>query len=62
MEHEEHLRCIGVPIRDTQGYVYASLSLSGLAEINTYDRLKVMAPSLINKGLEISKRLGYHPD
>jgi DNA-binding IclR family transcriptional regulator len=62
MEHEEHLRCIGVPIRDAQGYVYASLSLSGLVEINTYDRFKVMVPSLVYKGLEISKRLGYHPD
>jgi DNA-binding IclR family transcriptional regulator len=62
MEHEEHLRCIGVPIRDAHGHVCASLSLSGPAERNTHDRLKAIVPSLIDKGLEISKRLGYRPD
>jgi DNA-binding IclR family transcriptional regulator len=60
MEHEEHLRCIGAPIRNVQGEVFASLSISGPAVRNTYERIETMAPSIVTAGLEISKRLGYH--
>jgi DNA-binding IclR family transcriptional regulator len=59
MEHEEHLRCIGAPIRNAQGYVFASISLSGPAERNTLGRLKSLAPAIMDRCIEISKRLGY---
>jgi len=61
MEHEEHLRCVGAPIRNARGEVFASLSLSGPAERNTYERIESMAPSVMRAGVEISRRLGYRP-
>jgi DNA-binding IclR family transcriptional regulator len=59
MEHEEHLRCIGAPIWNVQGEVFASLSISGPAVRNTYERIEAMASLVVTAGLEISKRLGY---
>lgn len=59
MEHEEHLRCVGAPIFNSQGSVFASLSLSGPAERNTMERILEMAPEVVAAGLEISRRLGW---
>jgi DNA-binding IclR family transcriptional regulator len=59
MEHEEHLRCIGAPIRNARGEVFASISLSGPAERNTLERLEQMAPALLEATAAISHRLGY---
>lgn len=59
MEHEEHLRCVGAPIFNSQGKVFASLSLSGPAERNTMERILEMAPEVVAAGLEISRRLGW---
>jgi len=59
MEHEDHLRCIGAPIWNAEGTVNASLSLSGPAERNTPERIREMAPSVVEAGLEISRRLGW---
>jgi DNA-binding IclR family transcriptional regulator len=61
MEHEEHLRCVGAPIRNANGEAFASLSLSGPAERNTYERIELMAPFVVRAGAEISRRLGYRP-
>jgi IclR family KDG regulon transcriptional repressor len=61
MEHEEHLRCVGAPIRNARGEVFASLSLSGPAERNTMERIREMAPHVVDAGMEISRRLGYRP-
>ncbi len=61
MEHEEHLRCIGAPIRNARGEVFASISLSGPAERNTLERLEQMAPALLEATETISRRLGYRP-
>jgi IclR family transcriptional regulator, KDG regulon repressor len=61
MEHEDHLRCVGAPIRNARGEVFASLSLSGPAERNTRERIEFMAPSAVRAGMEISRRLGYRP-
>jgi DNA-binding IclR family transcriptional regulator len=58
-EHEEHLRCVGAPVRNSRGEVFASLSLSGPAERNTLGRLEEIAPRLVQATLEISRRLGY---
>lgn len=59
MEHEEHLRCVGAPIFNSQGSVFAALSLSGPAERNTMERILEMAPEVVAAGLEISRRLGW---
>jgi DNA-binding IclR family transcriptional regulator len=59
MEHEDHLRCVGAPIRNARGEVFASLSLSGPAERNTYERIESMAPSVLRAVTEISRRLGW---
>lgn len=59
MEHEDHLRCVGAPIWNADGKVAASLSLSGPAERNTPERILEMAPSVVEAGLEISRRLGW---
>ena len=61
MEHEEHLRCVGAPIRNVHGEVFASLSLSGPAERNTHERILSMAPSVVRAATEISRRLGWRP-
>ncbi|MBP7495212.1 MAG: IclR family transcriptional regulator C-terminal domain-containing protein, partial [Spirochaetales bacterium] len=58
-EHEEHLRCIGAPIFNSEGEVFASVSLSGPAERNTLERIESMAPALLEATVEISHRLGY---
>jgi DNA-binding IclR family transcriptional regulator len=58
-EHEEHLRCVGAPVRNSRGEVFASLSLSGPAERNTLGRLEEIAPRLVRATNEISRRLGY---
>ncbi|GAB1483241.1 IclR family transcriptional regulator [Treponema sp.] len=59
MEHEDHLRCVGAPIRNARGQVFASLSISGPAERNTHERIQHMAPSAVRSCMEISRRIGY---
>lgn len=61
MEHEDHLRCVGAPIRNARGEVFASLSVSGPAERNTRERVESMAPMVMQAASEISRRLGYRP-
>ncbi len=58
-EHEDHLRCIGAPVRNAHGEVFASVSLSGPAERNTMERIESMAPALLEATGEISHRLGF---
>ncbi len=58
-EHEDHLRCVGAPIYNADGEVFASVSLSGPAERNTLERIDSMAPALLEATAEISRRLGY---
>ena len=59
MEHEDHLRCVGAPIFNSKGEVFASVSISGPAERNTLKRLELMTPALLEATAEISHRLGY---
>ena len=58
-EHEDHLRCVGAPIFNSRGEVFASVSVSGPAERNTMERIESMAPALLEATGEISHRLGY---
>ncbi len=60
-EHEDHLRCVGAPVRNSRAGVFASISLSGPAERNTPARILEMAPAVVRAAGEISRRLGYRP-
>jgi len=61
MEHEEGVRCIGAPIRDRDGEVFASLSVSGPAHRVSPDREQEIARRVIAAAAEISRRLGWLP-
>jgi len=58
MEHEWGCRCIAVPIREPDGAVCASMSISGPAQRYPLARIEGMARTLMPYGLEISRRLG----
>jgi DNA-binding IclR family transcriptional regulator len=62
MEHEDYLRCVGVPIRNAHDEVFASISVSGPAERNTMEKIMEMVPYVIQAANEISIRLGYRKE
>lgn len=59
MEHEEGMRCVGAPIRNSNGVVFASISVSGPSQRITPDRIPQIAKVVVSTGKEISRRLGY---
>jgi DNA-binding IclR family transcriptional regulator len=58
-EHEDHLRCIGAPIRNSRGEVFASLSISGPEVRMTTDRVRELAPHIMDVAAEISRKSGF---
>jgi DNA-binding IclR family transcriptional regulator len=58
-EHEEHLRCVGVPIRDHTGAVFAAISVSGPAQRITRKAVPEIAQKVVATASAISGRLGY---
>ena len=58
-EHEEHLRCVGAPIRNSRGEVFASLSLSGPEVRVTPDRIEELADRIRETTRDISRKLGF---
>jgi DNA-binding IclR family transcriptional regulator len=58
-EHELHIRCIAAPIRDHNGAVLASLSITAPAVRMPVNRLRQLAPLVQGAGLKISRELGY---
>ncbi|NLL70560.1 MAG: IclR family transcriptional regulator [Epulopiscium sp.] len=58
-ENEIGVRCIGAPIFDYKGNVYAALSISGPAIRMTPERIEVFSTYLLEYSLKISKELGY---
>jgi DNA-binding IclR family transcriptional regulator len=60
-EHEPGLRCIGAPIRDQSGRVFASISLSGPAWRMPLAEVEGLAKIVIHHAGSISARLGYAP-
>ncbi|WP_246683358.1 IclR family transcriptional regulator [Mesorhizobium sp. B2-1-3A] len=56
-ENQVGLRCIGAPIRDAAGRVFASVSVSGPAERMPDIRLEGLAPLVIQTANDISKAL-----
>ncbi len=61
-EHQLNLQCVGAPIRDIGGSVFASISISGPRDRVTEARLPVLAPLVVEAAVEISKALGWGPN
>ncbi len=60
-EHEEGVRCVGAPIRNRDGIVFASLSVSGPAHRVSPARDAEIARRVVAAAGEISRRLGWLP-
>jgi DNA-binding IclR family transcriptional regulator len=56
-ENEVGIRCIGAPVRDAAGRVFASVSVSGPAERMPDNRLEGLAPLVIQTANDISRAL-----
>ena len=61
MEHEDGVRCVRAPVRNHTGKVVASISVSGPSQRMTSSRLEEIAPLVMERAAEISRRLGYKP-
>ena len=60
-EHEPDLRCVGAPIRNSVGRVFAAVSVSGPTKRVTSDRVPELARIVITHAELLSIRLGYDP-
>jgi len=58
-EHELHIRCIAAPIRNHEGAVQSSLSITAPVVRMPVTRLRQLAPIIQEAGLRISTELGY---
>jgi DNA-binding IclR family transcriptional regulator len=58
-EHELHIRCIAAPIRNHEGAVQSSLSITAPVVRMPVMRLRQLAPLIQEAGLRISTELGY---
>lgn len=59
MEHEWGIRCIAVPIRNENGRVEASMSISGPSESFPLEAVDRIAQPFALFGLEVSRQLGW---
>ena len=60
-EHEPELRCVGAPIRNSAGRVFAAISASGPTKRVTSDRVPELARIVMTHAELLSIRLGYEP-
>jgi DNA-binding IclR family transcriptional regulator len=58
-EHEEGVRCLAVPVRDSSGQVVASLSVSGPATRLNDAQVAAFTSEVLDCGAQLSARLGY---
>jgi DNA-binding IclR family transcriptional regulator len=61
-EHEPELRCVGAPIRNGAGRVFAAISASGPSRRVTPERVPELARAVMTHAELLSIRLGYQPD
>lgn len=54
--------CVGVPIFDESFKAIGSISLSGTPDILSEKQLSIVVPAIIQTGLEVSRRMGFHPE
>jgi len=59
-EHQPSLRCVGAPIRDQSGRVFAAVSISGPVWKISTDEIPELARIVIHQATVISQRLGWH--
>ncbi len=59
MEHEDGVRCVGAPIRNYSGSVFASISVSGPSQRVTLENIPEIAEVVIATASDISRKLGY---
>ncbi len=59
MEHEDHLVCVGAPIKNAAGEIFASLSVSGPSNRMSEARINEIGNLVRNSAGEISRKLGY---
>ena len=59
MEHEEHLICVGAPIKNAAGETFASLSVSGPSNRMSEERVVQIGTLVKNATMEISRKLGF---
>ncbi len=58
-EHRVGVRCIGAPIRDRSGLVFAAISVTSAAARLPTKRIAQLAPLVIDAAQDISRRLGW---
>lgn len=58
-EHRPGVRCIGAPIRDAGGRVFAAISVTGAAARMPTKRVASLAPLVVDAADAISRRLGW---
>ena len=59
IEHEQGVRCIGAPIRNHEGQVFAAVSVTWPSQRLQLSRIPKLAETIIAIANEISRRLGY---
>ncbi|MGD8210909.1 MAG: IclR family transcriptional regulator [Desulfobacterales bacterium] len=59
IEHEQGVRCIGAPIRNHEGQVFAAVSVTWPSQRLQLTRIPKFAKTVIATANEISQRLGY---
>lgn len=64
LDNEElapNTKCVGAPIRNTSGRVFAAISVSGQARRFTDERIAAFADLVRHHAYDISLKLGYRP-
>lgn len=59
MEHEDGLRCVGAPIRNHAGRVFAAISVSGPSQRITLGNVSEIGKVVMQQAEHISAQLGY---
>lgn len=58
-EHELTVRCVGAPIRDYSKRIIAAISVSGVADSFSPDKIREFGEKVRQTAAEISRRMGY---
>lgn len=61
-ENEIGIRCVGAPIHDSRGRVFAAISVSGTSERMPLTRIHGLAPAVMHTAEKISVALGWVPE
>jgi DNA-binding IclR family transcriptional regulator len=57
-----HACAVGAPVRDHTGAVVAAISISGIVQRFSDERMPRLIATILEAGNELSRRLGYEPD